>query len=324
MSKSLNCFFSLLYCLLQCILLVEAEAYDGKFIDGHVHLASGSDPKLIQALFQEQNVSGAVFFPRYFYAGGEPGISEHQVSSFEPLGQLLVGLQLPILHRDKPNKFWMSPDESWQSWLSNARSELVTGNRKGLGELIIRHYDYHGQGHGEVDFPIDSLVFKSLLELSSDTSRPLVIHAEGEPEVREKILKTLPSYPNARVVWAHGCGRSDPKLIYQWFKSNSNLYCDLANMTDTGHYGSMWPRAGEWTFQLERNGVIEPEWIKVIHAFPERLYLGSDVNETKGWKSAWKKRIIRFRKLLDQVSSPAQEWLAWRTVESLYGTTQAR
>lgn len=89
-------------------------------------------------------------------------------------------------------------------------------------------------------------------------------------------------------------------------------------MTDTGNDGSLWPRAGEWTYPLERNGVVESEWIRVVNAFHNRIYIGTDVNEVKGWDSAWNKRIVRFRKILSQFSPESQDSIAYKTAQSLY------
>lgn len=301
----------------------DANAYDGPIVDGHLHLSQQSDAELIREKFRMHGVSKSVIFPREFKAGDDWGISEEAAKEFlernSDLGYVLLGLQLDRLHKGKPVGYWNNPPADWSSWLKYAEEELASGRRKGLGELIVRHYDYHGRGNGEVDFPIKSKLFESLLDLASRTQRPLVIHAEGEPHVVEALLDSLRQHPKAKVVWAHACGRSDPRRVMSWLASYGNLYCDLGNMTDTGHYGSLWPRAGDWTFQLESGRKIKPEWLRVIEKFPNRLYVGTDVNEVKGWNKAWERRVQRFRRLLDQVSPSAREWLSYKTVESLYG-----
>jgi hypothetical protein len=297
-------------------------AYDGPVIDAHLHLFATTDPQPIRERFAAANVRRAVMLPREFSAGGDAGVSDEQATRFAAanadLAWVLIGLQRIRLFHLKPVEYWQKPDSAWRAWLKWAEGELASGRRKGMGELIVRHYDYHGKGNGEVDFPIRSRVFEDLLGVSNKTGRPLTIHAEGEAHVVKNLIGLLPQYPRAKLVWAHGCGRSNPGLVPGWLAAHPNLYCDLANMTDTGHYGSLWPRAGEWTFQVERNGVIEPEWLNVIHSFPRRLMIGSDVNETKGWPQAWDRRMARFRRLLDQVEPDAREWLAYRTAEALY------
>jgi Tat protein secretion system quality control protein TatD with DNase activity len=301
-----------------------AQAYSGPLIDGHLHLSYFSDPEVIREKFKNQTVTKAVIFPREFKAGNDIGITEKQARKFAEknvdIGYVLLGLQLEMLHNvNIPVRFWTNPSGAWLDWLKYAEEELISGRRKWMGELIIRHYDYHGKGFGENDYPIKSKVFESLIELSNRTRRPLIIHAEGEDHVVRDVLDMLARYPAAKIVWAHGCGRSNPQKVYEWLSSHSNLYCDLGNMTDTGRYGSFWPRAGEWTFQFESGGVIKADWLRVIEKFPDRLYIGSDVNEAQGWNKAWETRIKRFRVLLDQVSPSAQEWLAYKTVETLYG-----
>lgn len=300
-----------------------AFSYDGPLIDGHLHISAQSDQELIREKFKANHVLKAVIFPREFKAGTDHGISEQRAIEFSEqapdLGWVLIGLQKDALHFRKPIKYWESPPSEWQEFLAYAEEQLLTGKRKGMGELIIRHYDYHGKGHGEVDFPIKSKVFLDLIGLSNKTQRPLVIHAEGENHVVKDLLETLPRFPEAKLVWAHACGRSDPKLVQVWLKAHPNLFCDLGNMTDTGNYGSLWPRAGDWTFRVEKDGVIEPDWLKILNEHPDRVYIGTDVNEVKGWNQAWGKRIQRFRKLLDQVNPEAQEQIAYKTVQKLYG-----
>jgi hypothetical protein len=297
-------------------------AYDGPLIDGHLHFSKNSDLNLIKEKFKSNNILKAIIFPREFKSGDDYGISEGQVLNVikanPEIGWLLLGLQKEDLHNGKRVDYWNAPDSKWKSWLSYAEQELLSGRRKGMGELIVRHYDYHGKGRGEVDFPINSEVFLDLLSLSNKTNRPLVIHAEGELHVTNALLSALPKYPNAKIVWAHGCGRSNPDLINEWFKSHINLYCDLGNMTDTGNYGSLWPRAGTWTYQVEKNGVIDPKWLVIMNSYPDRLYIGSDVNEAKGWNKSWQIRIDRFRKLLSQINPEARELIAYKTAMKLY------
>jgi len=297
-------------------------AYDGPIIDGHLHISAQSDQDLIREKFRANGVLKAVIFPREFKAGDDHGITEERALEFSQqapdLGWVLIGLQKDALHFRKPVRYWQSPPPEWQEFLSSAEDQLRSGKRKGMGELIIRHYDYHGKGNGEVDFPIKSKVFLDLLALSNKTGRPLVIHAEGEKHITKDIFEVLPQFPKAKLVWAHACGRSDPKLVGEWLKEHSNLFCDLGNMTDTGNYGSLWPKAGNWTFRFEKGGIIEPNWLKVIHQFPDRLYIGTDVNEVKGWNKSWDMRINRFRKLLDQIDQGAREQLAYKTAQKLY------
>lgn len=298
-------------------------AYDGPIIDGHLHISAGSDQELIRQKFKANNVLKAVIFPREFKAGDDYGISETGAIDFSQqapdLGWLLIGLQLDALHFKKPIRYWQSPPSEWQEFLLKAEEQLSSGKRKGMGELIIRHYDYHGKGHGEVDFPIKSQVFVDLITLSNKTGRPLVIHAEGEEHIVRDLFEVLPKFPKAKIVWAHACGRSNPQLINQWLISHPNLFCDLGNMTDTGNYGSLWPRAGDWTFRVEKDGIIEPAWLIVLNKHPDRFYIGTDVNEVKGWNKSWNKRINRFRKILDQVDPSAREQIAYKTAEKLYG-----
>jgi hypothetical protein len=308
--------------LLFAIFTGNIYSYDGPLIDGHVHISEKSDQELIRKKFKDNNIIKAVIFPREFKAGDDRGISENGENTFykqaPDLGWVLIGLQKDSLHFRKPIWYWESPSSGWDNFILKSEEQLRSGERKGMGELIIRHYDYHGRGNGEVDFPIKSKVFIDLITLSNKTERPLVIHAEGEDHVVKDLMEALPKFPNAKIVWAHACGRSDPKLVNEWLMTHPNLFCDLGNMTDTGNYGSLWPRAGRWTFQVEKDGIIEPEWLKLLNKNPDRFYIGTDVNEVKGWNNAWDKRIKRFRIILDQLDPVAREKIAYKTALKLY------
>jgi len=306
---------------------IAQEIYEGPIIDGHLHLFAKTDVNLVRKTFKENNVLKAVWFPRHFKSQVSKGISEEAADEFisanRDLGYFTVGLQRKLLSslKQAPER-WAKTDGKWKKFIKGARKKIRNGERDGLGELIVRHYSYNF-GKGEYDYPIDSPLFTSLIRASDELAVPLIVHAEGEDHVVSSLLEKLPKFQNAKLVWAHACGRSDPIKIREWIKSNSNLFCDLGNMTDTGNYGSLWPRAGSWTYQFEKNGKILPEWKALVEDYPNRFYIGSDVNEEQGWgsqfkKSMWLKRIKRFRVLLGQLSPNAQEWLAWKTVETLY------
>ncbi len=300
------------------------KPYEGPLIDAHVHLSAGSDPDQIRDLFKSQGVTHAVFFPRQFRAGDDRGVNPDQERQlpkrYQALGTVLIGLQRDALKKRGNDRvpYWLNPDDQWRAFIQLANDQLQSGERQGMGELIIRHYDYHGKGHGENDFPIESRVVSDLMRLSHDWEIPLVFHAESEPHVVTALLKRLPQFPKGRFVWAHACGRSSAQRVRQWLNANPNLYCDLANMTDTGHYGSLWPKASEWTVQVESNGQWVKEWQQLIEDHPDRFMIGSDVNEVKGWRGAWGKRMDRFRVLLGQLKPETAAAVAHLNAKRLF------
>ena len=56
-----------------------------------------------------------------------------------------------------------------------------------------------------------------------------------------------------------------------------------------------------------------------MEEFPTRFTIGSDVNEAKGWKHVWQKRIDRFRVLLGQLSKETAAKVAYQDAERLFG-----
>jgi hypothetical protein len=304
---------------------VSAAPYQGVLIDAHVHLSARSDPEKIRQLFDRNNVASGVFFPRQFRAGDDFGVSDQQESElpekYRSLGLVLIGLQREYLKGRGNDKVpaWIDPGDEWRGFLLAVEGELSKKTRIGMGELIVRHYDYHGKGYGNNDFPIRSKVFQDLLSLANTYKVPLVFHAEGEPHVVSDLLSLLPEYPNGKYIWAHACGRSDASRVREWLKANRNLYCDLANMTDTGNYGSLWPMATPWTVQIERDGVLLTDWKNLLDTMPDRFIIGSDVNEAKGWNNAWERRIQRFRELLGQLNPSAASLIGEGNARRLFG-----
>ncbi|MBT9611959.1 MAG: amidohydrolase family protein [Burkholderiales bacterium] len=328
--KSMPQRFALKHALFACLFWLAPSptlAYDGPIVDAHKHWAEGMNVDDVRLRAKNNNVTRFVIFPRHF---GRDGITEEVADRLArehgDIFWVLIGLQkselIGIAVRGSSLWDWHHPPSEWKSFLAWARDELLSGRRHGLGELTAKHYAYT-QGLGaERDLPLDSVIFNDLLRLSAETKRPFVLHAEAEKHVMAALEKQLTEVPGAILIWAHACGRTAPGEARRLLRRFPNLHCDLANMTDTGQYGSLWPRAGSWTYQFEKAGQIIPEWKAVVLEFPGRFVLGMDNNEQKGWvNGGWNRRLNRFRSLLDQLPASVASALAHENAVRLFGPT---
>jgi len=285
--------------------VTQSKVYSGPMIDGHTHLGGNYKPDFMIKHNSENNIVKMIVFPRLFRSKKSSGISEKRASKIAKKYQNHIWMTVGLQRRDLFRMNWHKPKGWWKKWLAWARKEILSGRRRGMGELTARHHAYTRNKFTERDFPIDSEVVDDLLKLSAETQRPLVLHAEGEKHVVKAIKIQLKRHPKAILVWAHACGRSSPLLVAKLLSTYPNLYCDLGNMTDTGNYGSFWPRKEKWMWQWEKNGTILPQWVKVMERFPTRFYLGMDTNSWKGWikrgRRSRRSRLNRFRAVLPQL-----------------------
>lgn len=299
------------------------ERYEGPIIDGHAHIAGDFKYDFVRRQNETLNISKMVVLPRLFQAENSHGTTEEEASRFAEEFKNTAWVTVALQRRDLYDMDWNDPTEWFQEWLDWARKEIMSGRRRGLGELTAKHYAYTKSAFAERDYPIDSKMVDALMKLSNDTQRPFVLHAEGESHVVKAIRAQLKRHPKAILVWAHACGRSSPTLVKEMLGAYANLFCDLSNMTDTGNYGSGWPRSGAWTYQWEVDGKIVPAWVEVMEQYPDRFYLGMDSNQFMGWVNKGRQsrfsRINRFRELLPQLSKEAIEQVTVKVATKLYG-----
>jgi hypothetical protein len=150
----------------------------------------------------------------------------------------------------------------------------------------------------------------------------MVIHMEGYPELVNDLNIVLTEMPELKLVWAHGCGRSGPEVIRGILTNHPNLYCDLSNMTNTGGYGSGWPKAEAFTNKFEAKGVFHEPYKKLILDFPDRFYVGMDVAHQSRWTmengNTFERRVARTRELLATLPEAVAKKLAYQNVIKVY------
>lgn len=288
---------------------VAAERYAGPMIDAHGHLGASFDWHTLVYVMDQNKVSRQIVMARdYPSPAGDadrPGNDELAVALADEYPERffpLVGMQKPEL--TGANK-WHNPNAAIESILSNAETKLATGRFFGIGEVIVKHFAYTPGRHAELENPIYSTFMQRLSQLSARFDVPIVFHMEGAPLLVKDLSRLLRKYSRARYVWAHNCGRSKASVIRTMLENHSNLYCDLASMTNVGKsgYGIGWPRMEEYTALIEENGVLFPAMREVYEDFPDRFIIGMDVAHARGMNPRnYGRRAKRFRELLAQLT----------------------
>ena len=144
---------------------------------------------------------------------------------------------------------WNAPNSAAQKILSETDQKLAQRKVFGIGEVLVRHWAYAGDGgqigkHAEIKQTFDSVFIRQIAKIAIRHDVPVVVHMEASPDLLEQMGRVLKELPRLKLVWAHGCGRLNPAKIHEILDRNPALYCDLPNMTNTGGYGSGWPRGG--------------------------------------------------------------------------------
>ena len=252
------------------------------------------------------NVTQRTVMARY-YPGG-PGdlagsdedalrLAERYPGRFFPL----VGMQQPLLTGSHK---WQSPDHDVDRLIEETERKLASGRFFGIGEFIVRHWAYDRGPHAEQENPIYSTFMRRMSELSARFEVPMVVHMEGYPALVDDFSRLLVGYPNTRFIWAHNCGRSRAAVIRGMLARHSNLFCDLAGMTNVGtySYGTGWPRMESFTALIEQDGVLVPDMKALYEEFPDRFMLGMDVAHARGNNlQTYFRHVNRFRELLGQL-----------------------
>jgi hypothetical protein len=257
---------------------------------------------------------------RYYQGDGRSSDEEALALAKRFPGRFIpfVGGQRPELGRTDA---WNNPNNPVASnLLAEAYHKLRSGEFFGLGEFIILHYAYTTRAtlEGEVRIPVNAWLMEQLATLAAQYRVPLLIHMEGEPDAVPGMVLLLKSHPKANIIWAHSCGRSSAAVIGQMLAHHSNLYCDLGGMTNTGGYGSGWPRRGPWTFLIEDgSGNLSPDMKALYEEYPTRFLVGTDVAHTDRLVD-YQRRIRRFRSLLAQLTPSTARRLAYENAEALF------
>ena len=306
---------------------VNASEYSGPLIDGHAHWGNAFVTEEILERYRSNGVVAQIVMPRYLGVREDPPTTDETVIAIAQShpGQIFVlaGMQRPgFTFMD-----WNAPNSAAQRILSEIDQKLIQRKVVGIGEVLVRHWAYAGDGgqigrHAEIDQSFDSVFIRQIALVAMRHDVPVVIHMEAYPDLVNQLQLVLTELPRLKLVWAHGCGRLNPTKIQALLESHSALYCDLSNMTNTGGYGSGWPRAESFTSKMEEGGVFLEAYKNVILNFPDRFFVGMDVAHQSRWAmqkgNTFEKRVQRTRELLGQLPISIARKLAFENTLKIF------
>jgi Tat protein secretion system quality control protein TatD with DNase activity len=306
---------------------VNASEYSGPLIDGHAHWGNAFVTEEILERYRSNGVVAQIVMPRYLGVREDPPTTDETVIAIAQShpGQIFVlaGMQRP----DFTFMDWNAPNSAAQRILSEIDQKLIQRKVVGFGEVLVRHWAYAGDGgqigrHAEIDQSFDSVFIRQIALVAMRHDVPVVIHMEAYPDLVNQLQLVLTELPRLKLVWAHGCGRLNPTKIQALLESHSALYCDLSNMTNTGGYGSGWPRAESFTSKMEEGGVFLEAYKNVILNFPDRFFVGMDVAHQSRWAmqkgNTFEKRVQRTRELLGQLPISIARKLAFENTLKIF------
>jgi hypothetical protein len=301
-------------------------AYDGPIIEGHAHWGGSFNESVILERYVKSGVIAQGVMPRFLGLKDDWPTTDEQVLEIAARHQnkifVLAGMQRP----DFTFMNWNAPDSNSQKILKEIDKKLDEKKVYGIGEVLVRHWAYANEGkigqHAEIDKRFDTVFIRQIAKLAIKHQVPMVIHMEGYPELVNDLNIVLTEMPELKLVWAHGCGRSGPEVIRGILTNHPNLYCDLSNMTNTGGYGSGWPKAEAFTNKFEAKGVFHEPYKKLILDFPDRFYVGMDVAHQSRWTmengNTFERRVARTRELLATLPEAVAKKLAYQNVIKVY------
>jgi Tat protein secretion system quality control protein TatD with DNase activity len=313
------------------LVAINCFAYDGPMIDGHAHWGDSFNEEAVLDRYAKSGVVAQIVMPRYLGLQGDWPTTDERVLEIAARHPnklfVLAGMQRP----DFTYMNWNKPDSNSQTILKEIDKKLEEKKVYGIGEVLVRHWAYANEGrigqHAEIDKRFDTVFIRQIAAIAIKHQVPVVIHMEGYPELVKELDTVLKEQSNLRLVWAHGCGRSGPEIIRSLLVSHPNLYCDLSNMTNTGGYGSGWPRAENFTHQFEAKGIFHEPYKKLILDFPDRFFVGMDVAHQSRWTmengNTFERRVNRTRELLGTLPEPVAKKLAYENVIAVFKLPKA-
>jgi hypothetical protein len=173
-----------------------------------------------------------------------------------------------------------------RSFLARA-GKVIDDGARGFGELALLHFSEF-DGHPYERVAPDHPLLLALADLAASRNAPIAIHMEAverdmdlpaglasppnPPRVAANIAafeRLLSHNPAARIVWLHNgwdnTGQRSPQLVQRLMAAHPNLTLALKFQR------SRFPQN-----QVMAAGGANPGWLSVIHAYPNRIVIGSD------------------------------------------------
>jgi predicted TIM-barrel fold metal-dependent hydrolase len=180
---------------------------------------------------------------------------------------------------------------------------------------------------------VDHPLYLLLADIAAEHGVPIDLHMEAVPQDMPlpmglksppnppKLHANIAAFerflshnPRARIIWAHAgfdnTGYRTVELDRRLMQAHTNLYMEIK--AD--------PEAQGKNYMLA-NGIIKPEWLKLITDYPDRFIIGSDQHypEPKGGMQRWQEDILLF----NQLPGDVRKKVGTENVAHIYGKSVA-
>jgi hypothetical protein len=304
-------------------------------IDTHAHLLrnrrGNAHATAVQALraMDEIRVDQAILLPPPF-APGHPGTYgyrelESAVRANPRRFAFVAGGESlnPMIHAVAPEQ--VTPEHVRR--LQQEAASIAAAGAVGFGELTAEHFSSGRGRHPYESTRPDHPLFLALADIAAQRAMPIDLHMEAVPQdmetpVRmrgrganpERLKENISGFERllahnrkARIVWAH-CGwdltgeRTVP-LMHSLLERHPNLYMSI----------KVDPSGTQRTFPLTADGMVRPEWLALLRAFPDRFMIGSDqfLEEDTG-------RLRLARQFVDALPSDIVRLIASENARQIY------
>jgi hypothetical protein len=179
-------------------------------------------------------------------------------------------------------------DEGLRARFEKRAREILADGASGFGELTAHHLSFM-PGHPYETVPADHPLFLLLADISGEAGAVIDLHFDvvvtdlprparlGSPNP-ETLAANLPGFERllahnrkARIVWAHAgadpLGHWTPRLSRELLSRHPNLYMSIRMGGEA---------AGMQNALLVQGSGLDPAWLDVLIAFPDRFVLGGD------------------------------------------------
>lgn len=186
--------------------------------------------------------------------------SERALALRDAAGKWIIPFFSPYTHHQGRSDWFKDPGV-----VTKAREGLESGRFFGIGEV------HFVAGFGP---PLDNEVFQGLLDLAREFEVPLLIHTESSAHgYFEQVCR---DNPEVRFQWAHAGARLGPEEVGALMKACPNVWTELS-ARDPDRFGQF----------ADRQGRLDPEWIRLFQRFPDRFMTGADPVWPPGSATRW-------------------------------------
>jgi len=230
----------------------------------------------------------------------------------------------PMIHAVAPDK--VTPEHVRR--FRQEAAGIVAAGAVGFGELTSEHFSSGRGRHPYESTRPDHPLFLALADIAAQNAMPIDLHMEAVPQdmampdrmrergtnperLKENISgfeRLLAHNRKARIVWAH-CGwdltgeRTVP-LMRSLLERHPNLYMSI----------KVDPSGTQHTSPLTPDGLLRPEWVALLRAFPDRFMIGSDQFFEEGAG-----RLALARQLVDALPGDIVRLIASENAKQIYG-----